>query len=239
MDFDRIVRTDIEASERGFTATMRFDEAAVRAMVDEVDAELFDRIAAARGYRRRDVDVAALREIAEKLEYVADYGSWQAETAGRIRAAIEGEAARRQTHGSRAERPEPDVLAADGLPIKVGETVYGAGREQGVYTVVSMRAGEGRFSVECMDRDGELCMVDASMTAHLPFDTQERIDEDAMLTVSDYWDCRDCEHGACQAKIDGEHPNERYETDSCLDAMILDLLRRQRELDARTMGRAS
>lgn len=91
MDFDRIVRTDIEASERGFTATMRFDEAAIRAMVDEVDAELFDKIAAARGYRRQDVDVTALREIAAKLENAADYGSWQAEAAGRIRAAIEGD----------------------------------------------------------------------------------------------------------------------------------------------------
>ncbi|WP_225749009.1 hypothetical protein [Paraeggerthella sp. Marseille-Q4926] len=99
MDFDRIVRTDIEASERGFTATMRFDEAAIRAMVDEVDAELFDKIAAARGYRRQDVDVAALRAIAAKLENAADYGSWQAEAAWRIRAAIEGEKIPKQVSG--------------------------------------------------------------------------------------------------------------------------------------------
>ncbi|MFR1638201.1 MAG: hypothetical protein ACLSVD_02945 [Eggerthellaceae bacterium] len=47
-------------------------------------AELFDRIAAERGYLRQGVGVAALLRIAAKLEEDADYGSWQAETAGRI-----------------------------------------------------------------------------------------------------------------------------------------------------------
>lgn len=35
------------------------------------------------------MDVAALMKIAAKLEEDADYGSWQAETAGRIREAVE------------------------------------------------------------------------------------------------------------------------------------------------------
>lgn len=89
MHFDRIVRTDIVADEGGVLATMRFDEEAIRDMAGKIDAELFDRIAAERGYLRQGVDVAALLRIAAKLEENADYGSWQAETAGRIREAVE------------------------------------------------------------------------------------------------------------------------------------------------------
>ena len=89
MHFDRIVRTDIVADEGGVLATMRFDEEAIRDMAGKIDAELFDRIAAERGYLRQGVDVAALMKIAAKLEEDADYGSWQAETAGRIREAVE------------------------------------------------------------------------------------------------------------------------------------------------------
>lgn len=89
MHFDRIVRTDIVADEGGVLATMRFDEEAIRDMAGKIDAELFDRIAAERGYLRQRVDVAALLRIAAKLEEDADYGSWQAETAGRIREAVE------------------------------------------------------------------------------------------------------------------------------------------------------
>lgn len=89
MHFDRIVRTDIVADEGGVLATMRFDEEAIRDMAGKIDAELFDRIAAERGYLRQGVDVAALLRIAAKLEEDADYGSWQAETAGRIRETVE------------------------------------------------------------------------------------------------------------------------------------------------------
>ena len=77
------------ADEGGVLATMRFDEEAIRDMAGKIDAELFDRIAAERGYLRQGVDVAALLRIAAKLEENADYGSWQAETAGRIREAVE------------------------------------------------------------------------------------------------------------------------------------------------------
>lgn len=91
MNFDRIVRTDIAADERGVLATMRFDEEAIRDMAGKIDAELFDRIAAERGYLRQRVDVAALLRIAARLDENADHGSWQAETARRIREAVEGE----------------------------------------------------------------------------------------------------------------------------------------------------
>lgn len=47
---------------------------------------------------KQDVDVAALLRIAARLDEVADYGSWQAETAGRIREAVEGEDVPKQVH---------------------------------------------------------------------------------------------------------------------------------------------
>ena len=72
MHFDRIVRTDIVADEGGVLATMRFDEEAIRDMAGKIDAELFDRIAAERGYLRQGVDVAALMKIAAKLEEDGD-----------------------------------------------------------------------------------------------------------------------------------------------------------------------
>lgn len=104
MNFDRIVRTDIAADGDGVLATMRFDEETVRDMAGKIDAELFDRLAAERGYRKQDVDVAALLGIAARLEESAEYGSWQAETAGRIREAVE----------DRGESPE--AAATPGTP---------------------------------------------------------------------------------------------------------------------------
>ena len=40
----------------------------------------------------------------------------------------------------------------------------------------------------------------------------------------------------CPAKIDGEKPWRRYGANECIGAMAFDLLRRQRELDARNGG---
>jgi len=64
-------------------------------------------------------------------------------------------------------------------------------------------------------------------------DTQERIDEDAQKMTDDYWDCYgiDCEE--CPVKIDGKKPRERYGVPDCVSAKAFDLLRRQRELDAK------
>lgn len=125
----------------------------------------------------------------------------------------------------RVKRPEQDVIGADGLPIKVGETMYGIGREQDVYAVVSTRANDqqGRFSVECEDGTGEKCMVDPSQLTHTTPDTQWRINADAMLRPKEY--CRKHSCPPCG------HVRGKWRC-----AMMANILRRQRELDARTMG---
>lgn len=68
-----------------------------------------------------------------------------------------------------------------------------------------------------------------------PRDTQERIDEDALKLIDEYWGCcgKDCDE--CPVTIDGKTPYQRYGLDmiNCNAAKTLDLLRRQRELDGR------
>ena len=73
---------------------------------------------------------------------------------------------------------------------------------------------------------------------------QEKIDADARKEGPEYWDCEDETCEFCPSRIDGKRPSEHYGLGGvyeppdagCNAAQILDLLRRQRELDKRTMG---
>lgn len=139
------------------------------------------------------------------------------------------------------KRPAPEVLGADGKPIKVGETVYPIDGEwlgiplevlgiESLSVKVSLPSGKG------------WTMFGADHLTHEEPDTQERIDADALKSCVKYWDCDDFSCGKCPALIDGKKPVEFYELDpihdSCHEAQKLDLLRRQRELDARKGGYA-
>lgn len=138
--------------------------------------------------------------------------------------------------GDRVKRPAPEALGADGLPIKAGETVWD------IY-------GRGPIAVKSISRDSDGNPVVWSesqefampnLLTHTPPDTQERIDEDARKSMIEYWRCSCIECDNCPSVIDGKKPNELYGTGSsfagCSAAMMLDLLRRQRELDKRTGG---
>ena len=137
----------------------------------------------------------------------------------------------------RIKRPAPDVLGADGMPIKAGETVYDIDSEwldtplevlsvESLSVKVSLPSGKG------------WTMFRADRLTHTPPETQERIDGDAAKDHVEYWRCSGFDCAECPSKIDGEKPWERYEcSGACCDhAMVLDLLRRQRELDARKGG---
>ena len=132
------------------------------------------------------------------------------------------------------QRPAPEVLGADGKPIVVGETVYPT---YGFYAVTSGKV----VSVEHQDNVRvELCCsterFDGCYLTHTPPDTQESIDRDARKGYMTYWECVECSCERCPARIDGDKPWRWYHADSCEGAMVLDLLRRQRELDARKGG---
>lgn len=70
-----------------------------------------------------------------------------------------------------------------------------------------------------------------------PCDTQERIDADALKTIFEYWGCVGTSCSECPAAVNGERPSQRYGllSENCHKAQILDLLRRQRELDGRPL----
>lgn len=134
---------------------------------------------------------------------------------------------------NRLKRPAPEVLGADGKPVKEGETVWSIhGIHEGIVKALNVNMAyvewsDGRWSPSI------LC----DKLTHTPPDTQERIDEDARKTTYGYWRCDDFSCGECPSEIDGKKPYERYNCpEDCFTSMKLDLLRRQRELDKRTGG---
>ena len=140
--------------------------------------------------------------------------------------------------GERVKRPAPEVLGADGLPVKMGETVYRLS-DGTSWTVIELHRSELRISV--MSIDGNEVTSGgwflASEYSHTHPDTQERIDGDAVNpSFAKYWGCSGIGCDECPASVDGKLPDERYGTSGCREAMVLDLLRRQRELDARKGG---
>ena len=86
--------------------------------------------------------------------------------------------------GERVKRPAPKVLDADGVEIKVGDTVYGIGRNQHLYEIIDPHhidpeLGEA-FSVRCYDCDeSEECHCRPELLTHTLPDSWERLEEDA------------------------------------------------------------
>ena len=136
----------------------------------------------------------------------------------------------------RVTRPAPEVLGADGKPIKVGETVYPIDGEW-IGIPLEVSGIESPASVKVYLSAGKSWTTfHADSLTHTPPDTQESIDRDARKGYITYWECVDCSCERCPARIDGDKPWRWYHADSCEGAMVLDLLRRQRELDKRKGG---
>ena len=129
----------------------------------------------------------------------------------------------------RVKRPVTVVLGADGLPIMVGDTVYLiSGSEP--YRVENLpKRKDGMLILYGIDskREKLYCYYPDQLTHTAP-DTQERIDDDATIHPYEY-----CKKHCIQA---GTPDNAPLELSDFVEPMALDLLRRQRELDARTMG---
>lgn len=145
----------------------------------------------------------------------------------------------------RVKRPAPEALGADGLPIVEGETVWldeahsrcagSCGFEDGnKYSLCGIERQE-MLTVEDahIEVDGReyvrVCTCGAwchaSWLTHTPPDTQERIDGDITLSPIEY--CADI------LKL----PNfDVMNYSGFVEAMMRDLLRRQRELNARKGG---
>lgn len=121
----------------------------------------------------------------------------------------------------RPKRPKPAVLAADGLPIEVGQTLYhkADGRPLTVTGFGDAEDGETIVLVE-----GDYAEVRQYSVTHTPPDTQERIDDDAAM------ECRDYINACGLTWPEGASLGD-IEALKCRD-----LLRRQRELCERERG---
>ena len=120
------------------------------------------------------------------------------------------------------ERP---VLGADGKPIAVGETVYRLS-DGTAWKVTKLHHSEHRISVVSVGGKGVTAggWFLASEYTHTPPDTQQEIDDDATMPPAEYCAVRGIDLG--------DDPDRATAT----EAMVRDLLRRQRELDKRTGG---
>lgn len=107
-------------------------------------------------------------------------------------------------------------------------------RDSSEWKAIMMSLDGSRFQLLKSYPDG-LCFTGSPVKRPDP-DTQERIDEDAQKSNQSYWGCEGRSCKVCPAIIDGAKPCERYDVFSCEKAKTLDLLRRQRELDARKGG---
>lgn len=122
----------------------------------------------------------------------------------------------------------PAVLAADGLPIEVGQTVYdGIGMELTIARIVPRESCVSVDHVKCTKKDNTAVydLLPSELT-HTPPDTQERIDEDATMPPRAYY-----------AKHIGHDVGLKDDAE-CTEAMVRHLLNRQRGLDKRMMGGA-
>lgn len=123
-----------------------------------------------------------------------------------------------------------DALDADGVPIKVGDHVWCKkdGRE---FVVTAVNRG---VNTEAVEPAHGMCSshvnFDPNEFTHKQPDTLERIEADVRKDFWHYWGCSGARCAECPALIDGKTPKDHYHTGSCVDAKVLDLLRRQREV---------
>lgn len=130
--------------------------------------------------------------------------------------------------GERVKRTAPKVLDADGVEIKMGDTVWHhSGFAHGVVT-----------SIDAGSLMGTVCYVNGGMEfrdaakdlTHTSPDSWERLEEEADKDVVDYWGCAGRSCYACPAMIDGQTPSDRYGCMSCKIAERLDIIRRAKKL---------
>ena len=120
-------------------------------------------------------------------------------------------------NGKRLQRPKQEVLDADGLPIRVGDTVWAISEHiiKGPMIVTAVEPGMVSYKTEYGAHGNYYTIGEIT---HKEPDSLERIDKDAGKLACEYFnreigDCENCKgFGGCREK------------------MLRDLLRRQRKL---------
>ena len=123
--------------------------------------------------------------------------------------------------GERVKRPAPKVLDADGVPIKVGDTVYCNGEDE------PLRVSHitDSIKVTLINSHASYCTVNPSRLSHERPDSWEKLEEDANQTSCRYFgigpensSCDDCPYGSIQTGR------------ACWQNAHLDLVRRAKAL---------
>lgn len=136
-------------------------------------------------------------------------------------------------NGEPVKRPEPEVLDADGVPIKVGDAVWYCDSpnttEFRVQELAAMPLGVR--IIDATDREGIGPWVSKSALTHRKPDTQEAIDADAAKEPCVYFNgtyldkCDKCKLHDNDVNLDFD-----VQFNECRTAMNRDLLERQRKL---------
>lgn len=123
---------------------------------------------------------------------------------------------------------EPHPMSGDGVPLIDGRRVWLDGEEHVVDDVRPTRAKvAGRW----------IGASELTTEPPEPEDTQEKIDAGVLKGTYGYWGCTAYRCSDCPSRIGGRTPKDHYGAGDCTRAKMLDLLRRQRELDAKEAGR--
>lgn len=181
---------------------------------------------------------------------IEDIDDWETWDYGKAIAAAKAdilrriEAARAEVEGWKDEAAELDALRGagrvapegcrwprfrDGSPLALGGEAYGRDGERLRVVAVTHR---GKAAVRPWGRtDGRGARwVPLSSLAHERPDSWERLRDDALKTVSEYWGCGGWECHECPASVGGETPRQRYGTAGCFNAMHLDIVARAERL---------
>lgn len=125
--------------------------------------------------------------------------------------------------GERVKRLEPEVLDADGVEIKVGDTVWFKGNPR-PYAVVEVKDGIVRLYSKTHCSEESATSVFTDILTHTPPDSWERLEEDASKEPCDYFGVEHDEDKGCSGC-----PHLREGRD-CTIALQADLIRRAKAL---------
>lgn len=120
------------------------------------------------------------------------------------------------SHDKPLKRPEPEVFDADGVPIKVGDTVYAPGYFESALKVERFDAA--MKMVVIFSEESLSCGFRGDQLTHRKPDTQEAIDDDLTLPPWEY-----CERHGIEIESGSDEA-------TIVEAMCRHLLERQRKL---------
>lgn len=131
--------------------------------------------------------------------------------------------------GQRVKRPAPKVRDADGVEIKVGDSMYVANNGDGPYIVCDIEESIDRIELFWHRNRNEVLFIPANRLTHTRPDSWERLEEDAAKNFCEYFGFYDrpCDEGeGCPA----------YEQGNCAVYKAHDIIRRAKALAGVEVG---